>query len=145
VLGGGNILGGVLEGGRWDVRFEFVETRDAGSVWYTHPTYSSGFAFQQFVIGHPIGGAAQGFFGRATYYLTPTAWIAADGRHEQYGFETRPVLTTQQRFGLEASYQFPWQQRSLTLRGRFEYATLEEPGAASEHAVNVQLSTRWRF
>jgi len=145
VLGGGNILGGVLEGGRWDVRFEFVETRDAGSVWYTHPTYSSGFAFQQFVLGHPIGGAAQGFFGRATYYLTPTAWIAADGRHEQYGFETRPVLTTQQRFGLEASYQFPWQQRSLTLRGRFEYATLEEPGVASEHAINFQLSTRWRF
>jgi len=32
VLGGGNIIGGVLEGGRWDVRFEFVETRDAGSV-----------------------------------------------------------------------------------------------------------------
>ena len=27
VLGGGNIIGGVLEGGRWDVRFEFVETR----------------------------------------------------------------------------------------------------------------------
>ena len=73
VLGGGNILGGVLEGGRWDVRFEFVETRDAGSVWYTNPTYSSGFAFQQFVLGHPIGGAAQGVFGRATYYLTPTA------------------------------------------------------------------------
>src|SRR5215510_15886944 len=88
VLGGGNIIGGVLEGGRWDVRFEFVETRDAGSVRYTHPTYTSGFAFQQFVIGHPIGGAAQGFFGRATYSLTPTAWIAADGRNEQYGFGT---------------------------------------------------------
>jgi hypothetical protein len=97
------------------------------------------------VIGHPIGGAAQGFFGRATYYLTPTAWIAADGRHEQYGFETRPARTTQQRFGLEGSYELPWRQRYLTLRGRFEYATLEEPGAEREHAVNVQLSTRWRF
>ena len=51
----------------------------------------------------------------------------------------------QQRFGLEASYQFPWQQRYLTLRGRFEYATLEEPGVASERTVNFQLSTRWRF
>jgi len=145
LLGGGNILGGVVDGGRLDLRFEFVETRDAGSVWYTHPTYTSGFAFQQFVIGHPIGGAAQGVFGRATYYLTPTAWIAADGRHEQYGFETLPAPTTQQRFGLEASYQFPWQQRYLTLWGRVEYATLEEPGAASERTVNVQLSTRWRF
>lgn len=145
LLGGGNILGGVVDGGRWDLRFEFVETRDAGPVWYTHPTYTSGFAFQQFVIGHPIGGAAQGFFGRATYYLTPTAWIAADGRHEQYGFETLPAQTTQQRFGLEASYQFPWQQRYLTLWGRVEYATLEEPGAASERTVNVQLFTRWRF
>jgi len=90
-------------------------------------------------------GAAQGVFGRATYYLTPTAWIAADGRYEQYGFGTQPVLTTQQRFGLEAFYQFPWQRHDLTLRGRFEYATLEEPGVASERAVNFQLSTRWRF
>ena len=145
VLGGGNMLGGVLEGGRWDLRFEFVETRDSGPVWYTHPTYTSGFALKQFVIGHPIGGAAQGFFGRATYYLTPTAWVAADGRHEQYGFATRPVQTTQQRFGLEASYQLPWQQRYLTLWGRVEYATLEEPGAESERTVNVQLSTRLRF
>lgn len=51
----------------------------------------------------------------------------------------------QQHFGLEASYQFPWQQRYLTLRGRFEYATLEEPGVASECTINFQLSTRWRF
>lgn len=145
VLGGGNILGGVLDGGRWDLRFEFVETRDAGPVWYTHPTYSSGFAFKQFIIGHPIGGAAQGFFGRATWYLTPTAWIAADGRHEQYGFDTQLARTTQQRFGLEASYQFLWPQRSLTLWGRVEYATLEEPGVDSERTVNVHISTRWRF
>ena len=64
--------------------------------------------------------------------MPPTAWIAADGRHEQYGFETRPVLTTQQRFGFEASYQFPWQQRYLTLKGRFEYATLEKLGSPGE-------------
>jgi hypothetical protein len=145
LLGGGNILGGVLEGGRWDLRFEFVETRDVGPVWYTHPTYTDGFAWQQFVIGHAIGGAAQGLFGRATYYLTPTAWLAADGRREQYGFGTQPALTTQERFGLEASYQLPWQQRYLTLWGRLEYATLAEPGADSQRTVNLQLSARLRF
>ena len=145
VLGGGNIIGGILEGARWDVRLEFVETRDTGPVWYTNPTYTSGFAFHQFVIGHPIGGAAQGYFGRATYYLTPTAWIAADGRYEHYGYGTQPALTTQQRYGFEASYQFPWRQHYLTVGGRLEYATLEEPGAANERTFNVQLSTRWRF
>jgi len=145
VLGGANIFGGVLEGGRWDLRVEFAETRDAGAVWYTHPTYTSGFAFKQFIIGTPLGGAAQGFFGRATYHLTPTAWIATDGRREQYGFDIQPALTTQQRFGLEGSYELPWKQRYLTLWGRVEYATLDEPGAASERTVNVQLSTRWRF
>jgi len=145
ILGGGNILGGVLEGGRWDLRFEFVETRDVGPVWYTHPTYTSGFALQQFVIGDPIGGAAQGLFGRATYYLTPTAWVAADGRREQYGFGTQPVLTIQERFGLEAAYQLPWQQRFLTLWGRLEYATLDQPGTDSQRTVNLQLSARWRF
>ena len=62
VLGGGNILGAVLEGGRWDVRFEFVETRDAGSVWYTHPTYSSGFALKQFVHWTSDRGSSPGIF-----------------------------------------------------------------------------------
>jgi hypothetical protein len=63
VLGGDNIPGGVLKGGRRDVRFEFVETRDAESGWHTHPTYSNWFTLRQFVIGHPIGKAAQGFRG----------------------------------------------------------------------------------
>jgi hypothetical protein len=143
--GGANVVGGVLDGERWDVRVEFGETRDTAPVWYTHPTYTSGWAWHHFLLGSSLGGAAQGLWGRATYYLTPTAWIAADGRHEQYGFETQAALTSQQRFGLEASYQFPWRRHYLTLWGRLEYATLETPGANNERTVNFQLSTRWRF
>ena len=78
-LGGGNILGGVIDGGRWDLRIEFAETQDDGAVWYTHTTYQSGFAFKQFILGHPIGGDAESLFARATYYVTPTFWLAADG------------------------------------------------------------------
>ena len=145
VLGGGNILGGVLDGGRWDLRAEFAETRDQGAVWYTHPTYRNGFAFKDFFIGHPIGGAAQGWFARATYYLTPTAWVAADGRYEQYGVDEQTTETIQQRFGLEGSYQLPWLQRDLVLWGRVEYATLDEPETAYQRAFTAQLSARWRF
>lgn len=145
LLGGANILGGVLDGERWDVRFEYSETRDTGPVWYTHPTYNSGFALRHFVLGSALGGAAQGYWGRATYYLTPTAWMAADGRYEQYGFATTAGVASQQRFGLEASYQFPWQQGFLTLWGRVEYATLETPDLSHTRTVNMHLSTRWRF
>lgn len=145
LLGGSNILGAVVDGGRWDLRFEFAETRDASTVWYTHPTYRSGYSFQQFFIGHPMGGDAQSFFTRARYYFTPTWWIAADGLYEQYGFTTQPAEPTQRRLGLEASYQLPWQRRHLVFWGRVEYANLETPAADSQHAVTVQLSTRWRF
>jgi hypothetical protein len=144
LLGGGNILGGILDGGHWDLRVEFAETRDK-AVWYTHPTYRSGFAFKQFIIGHPIGGAAEGWFVRATYYLTPTAWIAADGRREQYGFNVQPEVTTQQRFGLEGSYQFSLQQQSLVLWGRLEYATLNLPATDLQHAFVLLCTVRWRF
>lgn len=144
LLGGGNILGGMIDGGRWDLRVEFAETRD-DAVWYTHSTYRSGFTFKQFVLGHPMGGAAESFFARATYYLTPTVWLAADGRYEQYGFEVQAQLTTQQRFGLEGSYQLSLWQRHLVLWGRFEYATLEMPAAAPERAFVVRLSARWRL
>lgn len=144
LLGGGNILGGVLEGGRWDIRLEYTETRDRGTPWYTHPTYTSGFAFQQFFLGHPIGGAAQSLFGRATYYFSPTAWIAADGRREQYSLGLSTGETTQQRFGLEGSYEFPWGQRLLTLQGRVDYAALTEP-TDTLRAFNIQLMTRWHF
>lgn len=145
ILGGGNILGGVLDGGRWDLRVEFADTRDDRAVWYTHPTYRSGFAFKQFVIGHPIGGAAEGFFVRATYYLTPTAWLAADGRYEQYGFDVQPDVTTQQRFGLEGSYQFSLQQKHLVLWSRLEYATLDAPATALQHTFVLLFTARWRF
>jgi hypothetical protein len=145
ILGGGNILGGVLDGGRWDLRAEFAETRDQGAVWYAHPTYRNGFAFKDFFIGHPIGGVAQGWFARATYYLTPTAWVAADGRYEQYGVDEPATETIQQRFGLEGSYQLPWLQRDLVLWGRVEYATLDEPATAYQRAFTAQLSARWRF
>jgi hypothetical protein len=144
-LGGGNILGGILDGERWDLRVEFAETRDDEAVWYTHPTYRSGFAFKQFVIGHPIGGAAEGWFVRATYYLTPTAWIAADGRREQYGFNVQSGITTQQRFGLEGSYQFSPRQQSLVLWGRLEYATLDLPAADLQHTFVLLFTARWRF
>jgi len=145
VLGGGNILGGILDGGRWDLRVEFAETRDDEAVWYTHPTYRSGFAFKQFIIGHPIGGAAEGWFVRATYYLTPTVWIAADGRREHYGFNVQPDVTTQQRFGLEGSYQFSLQQQSLVLWGRLEYATLNLPTTDLQHTFVLLFTARWRF
>ena len=144
-LGGGNLLGGVLDGGHWDLRVEFAETRDDEAVWYTHSTYRSGFAFKQFIIGHPIGGAAEGLFVRVTYYLTPTVWIAADGRREQYGFNVQPAVTTQQRFGLEGSYQFSLQQQSLVLWGRLEYATLDLPAMALQHTFVLLFTARWRF
>jgi hypothetical protein len=145
LLGGGNIIGGVLEGGRWDLRVEFAETRDRGAIWYTHPTYQNGWAFDQFFLGHPIGGAAESLFARGTYYLIPTLWMAIDGRREQYGFTVQPQVTTQQRVGLEGSYTFPLRQRHLTLWGRFEYAALDPPGSPSQQAFLLHLAARWRF
>jgi hypothetical protein len=146
VLSGGNIIGGVLDGGHWDVQVEFAETRDGDAVWYTHPLYRSGFAFKQFVLGHPIGGAAESLFGRAVYYLTPSTWLALDGRREQYGFDVQPTVTTQFRFGFEASHQFSLaRQRSLTLWGRLEYASLDRPEASVQHTFSLRLAVRWRM
>jgi Capsule assembly protein Wzi len=147
-LGGGNILGGVIDGGRWDVRIEFAETRDAdtaSTIWYNHPTYQDGFAFRRFVLGHPMGGAAESLYGRMTYYLAPTTWLAADGRRERYGLDLQATPTTQWRFGLEASHEIMLQQRYLVLWGRIEYATLDTPVEAMQRAIVVQLSARWRF
>lgn len=146
VLSGGNIIGGVLDGSRWEVRVEFAETRDGDELWYTHPIYHSGFAFEQFVLGHPIGGAAESLFGRAVYYLAPATWIAVDGRREQYGFEVQPEVTTQVRVGIEASHQFLVQhQRHLVLWGRIEYASLDRPAARRQHTLRLRLSIRWQM
>jgi hypothetical protein len=145
LLGGGNILGGMIDGGRWDVRIEFAETRHQGAIWYTHPRYQSGFAFKRFFLGHPIGGDAESIFGRATYYLQPTTWAAFDGRREQYDVTTQADSTTQHRFGLEASHLLFLKPRHLTLWGRIEYAMLDRPQANRKHTFNVRLSARLRF
>jgi hypothetical protein len=145
VLGGGNILGGMIDGGRWDARIEFAETHDQGATWYTHPRYQSGVAFKRFFLGHPIGGDAESIFGRATYYLQPTTWAALDGRRDQYDTATQSASTTQHRFGLEASHLLFLKRRHLTLWGRLEYATLDRPQDNLEHTFNVRLSARLRF
>jgi hypothetical protein len=148
VLGGGNLIGGVIDGRRWDLRLEYAETRDAdraSTIWYNHPTYQSGFAFRKFILGHPIGGDAESLFGRVTYYLTPTIWLAVDGRHERYGVELQPTSTTQWRYGIEASYQLAWQQHPVVLWGRFEYAMLDPSADHSQRAIIVQFAARWRF
>jgi hypothetical protein len=145
MLGGGNILGGVIDGGRWDLRFEFAETQDTGAVWYTHSTYRSGFAFKHFVLGHPIGGAAESLFARATYYVTPTVWLAVDGRREQYGFDLQPQVTTQHRVGLEGSYQLALLEHHLVLWSRLEYSTLDQSAADLQRSFLVLMSVRWRF
>ena len=145
ILGGGNILGGVIDGGRWDLRVEFAETQDAGAVWYTHSTYRSGFAFKQFILGHPIGGAAESLFARATYYVTPTFWIAADGRREQYGLDIQPQETTHYRMGLEGSYQLTLFEHHLVLWSRFEYATLDQHATELQHSFLALISARWRL
>lgn len=44
-----------------------------------------------------------------------------------------------------ASYELPWQQRFLTLWGRLEYATLNQPGTDMQRTGNLQLSARLRF
>jgi hypothetical protein len=144
-LGGGNILGGVIDGGRWDVRIEYAETQDDGAVWYTHSTYQSGFAFKQFILGHPIGGDAASLFARATYYVTPTFWLAADGTREQYGFDSQPRLTTQYRVGVEGSYQLSLISRHLVLWSRLEYATLDQPDTTRQQQFCMLLSARWRL
>jgi hypothetical protein len=92
-----------------------------------------------------MGGAAESLFARATYYLTPTTWVAADGRREQYGFNVQPQVTTQQRIGLEGSHTLALQLRHLMLWGRVEYATLDLPTAELQHSFLVHLAARWRL
>jgi hypothetical protein len=148
VLGGGNLIGAVIDGVRWDLRLEYAETRDANrasTIWYHHPTYQSGFAFRNFILGHPMGGDAESFYGRVTYYLTPTTWLAVDGRHERYGLALQPTPTSQWRYGVEASYQLSWRQHPVVLWGRVEYAILDPAADADQHALVIQLAARWRF
>jgi hypothetical protein len=145
LLGGGNIIGGVVDGGRWDLRLEFAETQDDGSVWYTHTTYRSGFAFKQFILGHPSGGDAESLFARATYYVTPTFWMAADGGRERYGFDSQSHVSTQYRVGIEGSYQFSLFPRHLVLWSRLEYATLDQPAAARQQSILWLISARWHL
>lgn len=144
IFGGGNILGGRIDGGRWDLRMEFAETRD-DAVWYTHPTYQNGLTFKKFLLGHPIGGAADSLFGRATYYLQPTTWLAVEGRSERYGLGLDVPTTTSQRYALEASHQVSQTKRNLVLWGRLEYATIDNTTNARQETFLVHIAVRWRL
>ena len=145
LFNGRNLIGGVIDGKRWDVRFEFTETRDQYAVWYTNTTYRSGTIFRPASLGEPIGMTVERYMGRAAYYLAPTTWFAADGRYERYGIELDNDVATMQRFGVEASHQLPAGKRRLQLWGRFEYTVLSPSFDATQHGFAVHLLARWRL
>jgi hypothetical protein len=60
-------LNDILRTGRTDVRFEYADTHE---VLYQHSIYTSGYTYEDRLIGHDVGPDARDMFVQLSHYLT---------------------------------------------------------------------------
>ncbi|MBN1506867.1 MAG: hypothetical protein JW955_08475 [Sedimentisphaerales bacterium] len=79
-------LNDLLRMGRTDVRFEYASTH---RVLYLHGVYTSGYAYEDRVIGHDVGPDAQDLFVQLSHYLTDDLLVDVSFDHQIYDESAR--------------------------------------------------------
>lgn len=77
----------LTEDGRTDLRLEYadnVSERDS-SFWYGHGQYTSGYTYNGFILGHPMGSDAREMFGRVSHYLRDDLLVGFDLNYKERG------------------------------------------------------------
>ena len=103
----------LTDDGRTAFRFEWMRNTihidRVPGVWYTHSTFTSGFTFEDMVLGHANGGESQEFFWRLTRNLTAHAMLGFDAAYRWRRGRLLVGSTTQESHyegGLDLQYFF---------------------------------------
>lgn len=138
---GGHIMGSFIDGGRWDLRFEYAKTHPGEML------YPSGRGVKREFANLFIGntGKRESYRGQVRYYVAPNLWIATDSQYERYGSNAAAGVTSHHHIGLELSYPLIWRKRALQLGGRFSYAGLETAPSGLQPALYFYLNIDVKF
>ncbi|MGE4542903.1 MAG: capsule assembly Wzi family protein [Pedobacter sp.] len=69
--------------GRLSLRLEYADTGMDTNIWYRHSQYTSGYTYQQKIMGHAMGGTAQDYFAELEAYFPLGLRMAFSLDHQQ--------------------------------------------------------------
>ncbi|VBB09394.1 capsule assembly protein wzi [Lucifera butyrica] len=79
--------------GDWDAHFEWAHTRN---TWYNHWAYTSGYTFQDNILGDAIGNNAYRYYGKFTHYSANGSQLAVNLERvsQQFTGNTPEIITS---------------------------------------------------
>ncbi|MGE4578582.1 MAG: capsule assembly Wzi family protein [Desulfuromonadales bacterium] len=75
--------------GRLALRLEYADLNykgnglGSGPVWYRHGTYQSGYAYEQKILGHHVGGDSRDYLAQLDWYASPSLQLAFSLDYEE--------------------------------------------------------------
>jgi hypothetical protein len=124
-------LNDILRTGRTDVRFEYT---DAHEVLYLHSLYTSGYTYDDRVIGHHVGPDARDVFVQLSHYLTDDLVVDIGLDQQTYN---RSTAVQPKRNCLECNLTyFPSSNWQIRAGYRYENGDVLED---DNHILQVQL------
>lgn len=101
----------VLGDGKTDFRFEYANNAfdqgpGHGGVWYGHGQYTSGYTYDQMILGHRMGPDAQDFYTRITHYLRTDLMFGLDYEHIDRGLTVGRNEERSNGVGTDVTFDF---------------------------------------
>lgn len=130
--------------GRLSLRLEYTDTSIDRNVWYRHSQYTSGYTYQQKIIGHAMGGTAKDYFAELEAYLPHGFRMALSLDHQQRSAgdavtekHYQPALAIECHYSPELTLRFDY------AFDRVENFALQSGDTRNLHMVNAGVNWNW--
>jgi hypothetical protein len=139
----GSVLGVELLEPRWDLGVEYVDLSHPSVLWYSNSDFSSGYAHEGTVLGHPLGGSGRALSGRVRWRPAGPDWELELALAEaRWGVVNQtPGEAERRTLGLSFARTAPPVLWSLALRIHDEWTAGYASG--TDGALGPETGMRW--
>ncbi|MEM5786682.1 MAG: capsule assembly Wzi family protein [Syntrophobacteraceae bacterium] len=114
----------LFDDGSTDLRVEysnnaFDQGPGHGGIWYGHSQFTSGYTYEQAILGHRMGPDAHDIFARVTHHLRSNLILGVDYEHMERGVTVGLTEEKSNIFGADVTYDYTEHWR-LMVRYGFE-------------------------
>ena len=124
---------------RADLNLEYSNTVDDEHVWYEHFSYTSGYRYRDYTIGHEVGGDADDLSVNGRFYLRPDVHLLTGLERERVGLDrnhSNRRVTYAGHLGLVYSVLPEWEASVV-----YRYEQIDRPRFIKGEGINSHLIT----
>jgi hypothetical protein len=130
--------------GRLSLRLEYADTSLDSNIWFRHGLYTSGYTYQQKIMGHAMGGTAEDYFAELEAYFPLGLRLAFNFDHQK---RSAGIGTAEKHFRPGLAMEWHCSPK-LTLRFDYAFDRVENFGFENGrnrnlHMANAGIDWNW--